>query len=773
MIAKKPTPADTNPHGLTPNQIKSINARLNKFDAKIVTPNTTTSKKALFEPDMPTGAAWSKSAQNYQSPASGKTYFTQQQPYAPEVATPDRQNYPIHRVLANRYWRLFYKLDPLVGNIIDMMGDLPWSRFRLNGPGVDGSVLRTMETMCEESNLLGMLPAMVREFLVLGECVPHLLFSEDKGYWTHIALHNPDQIEVVDAPFIKMEPVLQFVPDDRLREVVNSNDPLLAHIREKMPPQMLSQLQSRQNIPLSPINATFIPRKMHPYDIRGTSIMSRLWRIFNYEDAVYNTSIQVARRSAHPIKVCKLGNPTTGWIPGPEHEAKLLQLLAQAELDPLAFIITHYGVNFEMIGASERAMSITKELETIDRVKLMALGVNKGFLFGEVTYANAATGLQVFLQRLKALRMYFEQKWLLPKFFRVISEINGWVRSTPAEVSHHFRVKRSQREMIEQERYIIPNVIWDKSLDPAVDANLINAMQTLEQLGVKFSKTTKMATIGMSFEEEAHKVAEEREYEKQFLPKVQPEQQEGAPAGGAPGGGGGMAPEGPPPDAAGGGGGDEMGGPPPSDAGGAPPSGEAPAGPPPPGMEAGASLKTATKQKQPSKGKTIEKDAGPKPSKSKHENLKSSIWIDEKFGNWTSDEVSELASIFSGEDSREEPWAPMMADKNMQTAMKGEDANDKWKVVTKFLEESGYPDSDIEELQHILTKEEILDNDNGEAAFSELEGLITAPSESDVNMFVGADAESPRMNDKISSDLTERMASIRSKERKRRTGKNK
>jgi hypothetical protein len=162
-----------------------------------------------------------------------------------------------------------------------------------------------------------------------------------------------------------------------------------------------------------------------------------------------------------------------------------MQLLAQAELDPQAWIVYNYGIEFETVGTTDRIMSINNHWEVIERIKLVALGISKSFLHGEVTYSSASTGLQVFLTRLKAMRTFFEQIWMLPKFFRPIAEMNGWTRSTPAEISHHFRVKRSQREMIEQNRYIIPKIVWDKTLDPQVNANLINAMQVLEGIGLQ------------------------------------------------------------------------------------------------------------------------------------------------------------------------------------------------------------------------------------------------------------------------------------------------
>lgn len=757
--------AAESPHGMTARQIEAMQDRFENLLPGITSEaSSTNNRRGLFGDSLPAGANWApRTAQlngvipgTATQPGGGnKTMMTQQRPYQPEFESPDRQQYPVHRILANRYWRLFYKLDPVVGNCIDMYGDMPWSKFKMTGPGVDGSILRTMEQMVDETQLLSVLPSMVREFFVVGEVCPHLFFDDEKGYWTHIALHNPDQLEVIDAPFIKMDPIVQFIPDERLRSVLTTNNPLLRGVRERMPPQLLAQLQARQNIPLSPVNATFIPRKLHPYDTRGTSILSRMWRIFMYEDAIFNASIQTARRHAGPLKIAKLGNAQTGWIPGPEHEAKLLQLLAQAELDPHAWLVYHYGIAFETVGTTDRMMTIKNEWEIIERIKLVAMGISKSFLHGEVTYASAATGLQVFLQRLKALRSYFEQKWILPKFFQTMAEINGWIRRSPAEINHRFRVKRSQRELLEEKRYIVPELRWEKSLDPAIDSNLINAMQSLEGLGCKFSRTTKMATAGYSYEEEANKIAQEEEFAKRFLPKTLQQQQQPAP------GAGGTPPAPMPPDATTPApGGDGMSGdmppPPPMPEGTPAPGGDSPA-PAPAALQADGATK-----KEPSKPK-IEKVETKKPGRSSNEALKSAIWVDDKYGNWSADEVADLMALLKTGQTDSPAWARLAEQPEFTVAHDehfGPDQRGMWDAIVTYLEGDGYPAQDIKELSEILGAEKFL-SEQDSADLGALETSLSEDGLADGELFVGAGMRTTKRN--LNGDLTERLAAARAK----------
>lgn len=536
-----PKPAhDSN---MSPDQIADTRARLDSFESRYVgrmipgsAPGASVDREALLKEDlgkvgasllpnrvasqrrtaafggMPNGTGFSGWGAGTQTGANfAGTFIQQQRPYQPEFDSPDRLSYPVHRILANRYWRLFHKLDPIIGTAIDIYSEMPFCQFKMGGDGIEGQIKTAYESMIEETELLSVLPYFPREFLTVGEACPHTIFDESKGYWVHIALHNPDQLEVIDAPFLHMDPIMEFIPDDRLRQIVSSSDPALAEIRDSVPGELVSRIQSGQNIPLDPLNATFIARKLHPYDSRGTSIISRLWRVNMYEDGVYSASIATARRAASPIKVVKMGNERTGWIPGPQAEGKMAELLAKAELDPLAWIVTHYGVAFEAWGANERTLSISRELDAIERIKLVGLGISKSMVFGEVSYASAEKTLQVLLQRLKTMRMMFQSKWIIPKFFRGVAKINDWRRISKSESRRNYRITRSANEIRDSD-YIVPTLEWENPLSPRVDADMQKAIESLERLGIKISKSTKISTVaGLDLDREQKLVQKEQD----------------------------------------------------------------------------------------------------------------------------------------------------------------------------------------------------------------------------------------------------------------------
>lgn len=445
----------------------------------------------------------------------GSAAYHMQRPYMPGVESPDRVQYPRTREEANRAWRLFHETDPIFGTAMDMYAEMLVSDFDIIvGDEKSREIRDTLEYMCQVTNLMDRLRYIIREYLVMGEAIQHCFFDDSLGIWTYIAMHNPDFIEVLDSPIVNMDPIISFIPDESLRAMMSAGTPEAREFRGRLPSDFVSRILARQKIRLSPLNCTFIPRKLHPYQTRGTSLASRMWRIFMVEDAVYNSTIATFRRHASPVKVLKLGDPATGWIPAPGAETKLLEMLNRAEVDPHSWLIYNYGINFEAWGTTDRAITIGKEHDVIERVKLLALGLSKSFMTGEVTYASAKSGLQVFLRRLLSLRQLLENLWIYPKFFRPISEINEWTTASKSEVNHKYRIKRTAQEIQEQNLVMVPTLKWKNKLDPTVDTDVLAAYQILEKFGIKLSKATVSSAVGVDWEDELDKSLKEFKTEK-------------------------------------------------------------------------------------------------------------------------------------------------------------------------------------------------------------------------------------------------------------------
>ena len=681
--------------GRSPREKEELRARFDAFTPRLVSGGGGKDfygARQFFQGLLPAGADLSPAAgagfaQARQASAppgmgggGGNVMFQTMMPYQPETASQDRQNFPVHRQLSSIYWRLFYKMDDIAPIAIDYLSELPWGAMELSGEGVDGEIKDGYETAWTQCNIDALLPYFVKEFYVMGEVAPHCFYDSNQRLWSHVALHNPDNLEVLYSPLIKMDPIVRFRPDDRLTTVLNSASPMLSAIRESIPTQLLQAITSGHPIELSPLNLTFIARKQHPYDVRGTSIFTRLWRLFMLEDAIYNASLSVARRAASPIRIAKIGDAASGWIPNKGQEEELLSLLQQADYDPAAWIVYHSGLNIDVVGMQERAWKIEQSSDFIERRKLMALGISKGLLYGEVTYAAASSGLAVLLQRLRGTRDFFQNTWIIPKFFKPLAYTNQWIKPTQAELDHGVRTRRSHSELLEDHRYALPTIQWARQLDPSVESAQLQAVEALRGMGVVFSKQYLTSLVGQDWEEHLKQREAEVAIEKETVKRC-PEMGPELAGGGQGGDAGGMLPGIPPGDLGfeDGGGGDMGGGV--GDMGAPPMSG-------PPGVE----------------GDATSDEGGPGGRRW----LNPGQWQGGRCGNWEVGVVGDLLDTLRGGQPQEELWRGLFSHSQMlPTLIREGDWSEVWEVVEDYLFDEGYPPSDVATLQGILKSENV------------------------------------------------------------------
>jgi len=458
--------------------------------------------------------------------------FTRPVRYEPEFASPERWSFPKNIKKINDYFRIFYKFDPLVGAVIDIYTEMPLSDYEISGDGVDGEIKERLEEMFEVINFLSLMKNIGTEFLVVGEAIPHLFYNKDLGYWDGYSLHRQEDIEVVDTHLMGIEPVLILRPDKeevaKLKKIKTAYEKF--GIEQGETNLYMEELLTKKEVALENLNVTFIPRRLHEYELRGTSILTRLWRAFMYEDALANASIQTAYRHASPVKVVKMGDLASGYIPTEEQINELTRVLAMSETDPQAWVFAPPGTTFEAWGTNDRITGLKSDYEIIENMKLTALGVSRDFITGAANYASAQAGLQVLLSRLLAFRTLIEQAFVYPKFIFPIVKVNKWIRRSAADYEHNVRTTKNTN-------YVMPKIVWSKKLKVTVDAELLEAYSSLvRDFDVKLSERTLTEVVGINWSDEQRRIMEEKMI-KSIMEKGEMEEGE-TPVGGLPGGGG-------------------------------------------------------------------------------------------------------------------------------------------------------------------------------------------------------------------------------------------
>lgn len=419
----------------------------------------------------------------------------------------------------NRWCRWFYDHDELIGASMDVHAELPYSKAVLDVD--DPHILRHYEDCIEVTNFYSKLSPIDLEFMKIGEVFIHNNWDDSSGMWNHITIHNPDYVEVRFTPFADQECAIELIPDDELKALVHSTKPEDQQLKSKIPDQVFRKVLTGKNITLDPDEVTHIARRSHAYDIRGTSIINRIFRLLMYEDKLREAQLTIADNFIYPLKIFKLGDPQKGWIPNETHQRALASMLQQATFDPNFSLIYHYGLQVDYVTVADKVMRLEKEWSEINERKMVALGVSKEFLSGSSTYAAANVGLQVQLARYKAKRDLFEYNWIRNKFFKIMAERNDFYRRDKKELVGQYRVARKGRE--KQERLIIPKLIWDKKLMLRDDQAFLTFMNNVYAQGKgPISAITLLQLMGLSLDDELKNKRKQKELEEKIGTFIHP-----------------------------------------------------------------------------------------------------------------------------------------------------------------------------------------------------------------------------------------------------------
>lgn len=201
----------------------------------------------------------------------------------------------------NRWRRWFYDHDEMVGAVLDIHAELPYSRAEIVCD--DPSIRNHVEECFDKTKFFSMLPLIDLEFMKIGEVFIHTPWDNKLGMWNHIIIHNPDYIEVKYSPFADQECVLELIPDEELRSLVHTTKPEEQHLKKRLPSEIVRRVLTGKNIILDSGEVTHIARRSNSYDIRGTSIIDRLFRCF-----VPNTKVRMSDGSCKVIEDIKVGD---------------------------------------------------------------------------------------------------------------------------------------------------------------------------------------------------------------------------------------------------------------------------------------------------------------------------------------------------------------------------------------------------------------------------------------------------------------------------------
>jgi hypothetical protein len=211
------------------------------------------------------------------------------------------------------------------------------------------------------------------------------------------------------STYITPTPIMMLQVDNQLKTIVNSQDQVDQTIVGMMDADMVEKIRTQQYIVLPPHQVSHFCSKTSQTDLRGTPILKRALKALVLKDCLRLLQKTVLERHTFPLKIFKLGNQATGWIPPRSHFETFRNLLMQAAGDPDFSIIFHHGLTTEFLGTKDKIENLIPHLEWCDKEIMTALFTNAALMSGQgVTYANANVSVRILMSRYQTLRARME-----------------------------------------------------------------------------------------------------------------------------------------------------------------------------------------------------------------------------------------------------------------------------------------------------------------------------------------------------------------------------
>lgn len=351
---------------------------------------------------------------------------------------------PRDRQTMNAWNRAFYDTNPYVRNAINLHATYPISK--LNIKCEDKKVEKFFLDMADRLDLQTAVQNAALELWMMGETFNYANFDESTGSWDRIFQHNPDYIRVHASPLQTGQPVISMKPDPELVKIITSNEPEYVRIREQIDPRIIEHVQRNEAIPLDNFNVSHLKMLNRPYDVRGTSIITSVWRQLMLLDKIYEAKLVQFDAMINPLTLIKIGeNGVDGHYPRQDEIDAFRAVFETAQFDKDFKIITHQGVTVDRVGFSGQTLDVSTDIDKLLDAVLIGLMIPKSVLTQEgATYASASVALDVMRQRYNSFRTMMSN-WLEKKIFAPISEVQGFYNLTAGK-----------------KQLIVPQIEWNK-----------------------------------------------------------------------------------------------------------------------------------------------------------------------------------------------------------------------------------------------------------------------------------------------------------------------
>lgn len=350
------------------------------------------------------------------------------------------------------FYRYFARTDPFVKRAVEYHTDLPMSKLMLRMPKMKDEkkrdmILRKYEHMMKRVRLSDKLHSMLYEKNVLGNAFIFCEFDEENKEWGKLVILPPeeiiisrypmsDQAKVMYQPEILNQIMRRYsVPVDsyeRYVEWLDSLDQSERAVMQNVPYELTKQIIENRGVLVMDTDpfsgdeghkvGSFVYHfsdKRHDYYDLGVSPLECVLNSLIIKEHLKYTQISLSSRNMTPRN--KITAPDIG-------DEALMDLRNEVDLsmqNPDYSIVTNYDFQWEVIGAENRLIDLSREYETIENQMIAGLGVTRELLTGEGMYSGSKISAELmntrYLIERERIISFIENSLFLP-----MAEENGF-----------------------------------------------------------------------------------------------------------------------------------------------------------------------------------------------------------------------------------------------------------------------------------------------------------------------------------------------------------
>jgi hypothetical protein len=396
----------------------------------------------------------------------------------------------------NRYYRDIYYYDSVAGSTVDLMSNMPFGEFSIQG--LEESKIKKFESSVSCLDLINLLPQISMDYLVNGAFCSTLIWDSEEGIFQDSITFDPAALNVKLVPMYSRDPLIIVNPDSTMVEFARSTDPYMVKVKRSMPRKLLEAISSGKPFTPDPNTTLYIPRKVFSHSYVGTSLFKRILPIYLLEKLLLRGTIVEAGRRMRSIFHIQVGD--NDWEPTPDELSYVTQMFQQADFDPLgAIVTTRNGVTTQEVRQGGDFWKYTDIVGDTTSIKLRALGISEAFLSSEVNYSTSEVALSTFLENLAAYRHLITRKVFHDKIFPLVAIANRFIK--PGAPSYITEPDKDVGIAVNDIRWLeVPHVRWFKHLGPTNDRDTFDMLQALSDHGIPVTLRMWAAAGGLSLE---------------------------------------------------------------------------------------------------------------------------------------------------------------------------------------------------------------------------------------------------------------------------------